>query len=263
VPNWFTDGPANPDRLRIAVAACLLLAALPLRAQVSAEQFERLERRVDKVTELTLQIDQLRRENRELRGQVEVQQHAIETLKRQLRDIYQDVDQRISRLQGPPATPTAPVTPATPEGVSGEFAAPAAPVAGGDPAREEAEYQAAYDLLRPEQRRYDEAVEAFEAFLARYPEGQFADNAQYWLAEANYVRQDNEAARAGFLRLIQTYPDSPKVSGAKLKLGYLAHAAGDLDAARRYLDEVVAEYPDTQAATMARQRLERIAREAP
>jgi tol-pal system protein YbgF len=253
VPNWFTDTPATSRCLRIAIGGCLLVAALPLRAQVSAEQFERLERRVDKVTELTLQIDQLRRENRELRGQVELQQHAIETLKRQLRDIYQDVDQRISQLQGTPAVPAVPVAPA----------AQGAPVAGGDPAREEAEYQAAYDLLRPDQRRYDEAVEAFQAFLARYPGGRFADNAQYWLAEANYVRQDNEAARAGFLHLIETYPDSPKVSGAKLKLGYLAHAAGDLDTAKRYLDEVIAEYPDTQAATMARQRLERIARQAP
>jgi tol-pal system protein YbgF len=251
-------------RLRAAVLAGFLLGTGAAGAQVTPERLELLERRVDKITELTLQIDQLRRENRELRGQIELQQHAIETLRRQQRDIYQDIDQRLSQLQdGAPAT----VTAGTPQagaasGEPAEVAARPTPATTADPAREEAEYQAAYDLLRPEQRRYDEAVAAFTAFLEKYPDGRLADNALYWLAEAHYVRQDNEAARAKFLELLQQYPDSPKVSGAKLKLGYLEHAAGNIDGARQYLEEVVRDYPGTAAANMATQRLERIAREA-
>ncbi|MEJ2576218.1 MAG: YbgF trimerization domain-containing protein, partial [Gammaproteobacteria bacterium] len=203
MPSWFTD--ARPKMLRRqagGVGTALLLAAMPLAAQVSSERLERLERRVDRITELTLQIDQLRRESRELRGQIELQQHAIETLKRQQRDIYQDIDQRISQLQG--AAPAAPPPAAAPVDTPGTPPAgqPPAPAATGDPAWEEAEYQAAYDLLRPDQRRYAEAVEAFGACLAKYPRGRYADNAQYWLAEANSVRQDNEAARTEFRKLL-------------------------------------------------------------
>ena len=252
----------------MAVAALCGTATVALAAD---ERLDRLERRVAKITELTVQIDALRRENRELRGQIERQQYVIETLQRKQRDLYQDIDQRLSQLQSPGAPNAAVVagsdaalggmssgTPrsAGPEG-GGRPAAPAA-----DPAREQAEYQAAYDLLRPEQRRYEEAIQAFRTFLQRYPNGKLADNAQYWLAEASYVTQDNSVAVVEFQKLVDNYPDSTKVPGSLLKIGYIQHANGQIDAARQTLSKVVDDYPTTSAASMARQRLQRIDREA-
>lgn len=228
-------------------------------ALTAEQRLERLERRVDKITELTLQVDALRRENRELRGQIELQQHQIETLERKQRDLYLDIDQRLSQLQGGPTAPTPP-----PAAAAAEPPAPAAPApaAGGDPAREEADYQAAYELLRPEQRRYAEAIEAFRGFLGKYPNGRLADNAQYWLAEASYVTQDNATALTEFQKLVERFPDSPKVPGALLKIGYIQHAAGQLDAAQATLSRVAKDYSGTPAADMAVQRLQRIKREA-
>ncbi|MEM8845282.1 MAG: YbgF trimerization domain-containing protein, partial [Pseudomonadota bacterium] len=46
-------------------------------------------------------------------------------------------------------------------------------------------YRDAFLLLK--QRRYDESITAFENFLQSYPNSKYAANAQYWLAEANYV----------------------------------------------------------------------------
>lgn len=239
--------------LLIGMAVHATAAAQSLTAE---QRLERLERRVDKITELTLQVDSLRRENRELRGQIELQQHQLESLERKQRDLYLDIDQRLSQLQSAPAaeatTPAARVEAPAPEASS----RPAA-----DPKREEAEYEAAYDLLRPEQRRYAEAIEAFRAFLAKYPDGKLADNAQYWLAEASYVTQDNDTALIEFQRLVERFPESPKVPGALLKIGYIQHAAGDLEAAQATLSRVARDYPGTPAADMATQRLQRIKRE--
>ena len=236
------------------------LAALPAHGD---ERLERLERRVEKITELTLQIDALRRENRELRGLIEVQQNAIETLKRQQRDLYKDIDERLSQVQvtadSAGAAAAAPVTERTP---AASPPTPSRRAAQADRARELTEYQAAYDLLRPEQRQYAEAMAAFRTFLETYPGSELADNAQYWLAEASYVTQDNASALREFQTLLEKYPASPKVPGALLKIGYIQHAAGDLDQARATLARVTKDYPDTAAANMARQRLERIEREA-
>ena len=64
------------------ITGCVLvLVMMPLhsaQAQLSTKQrLERLELRVEKITELTLQLDAMRRENRELRGEIEVLQHTI------------------------------------------------------------------------------------------------------------------------------------------------------------------------------------------
>ncbi len=241
--------------LLIGMAAATAVAAPP--AGTPEQRLERLERRVELITELTLQLDALRRENRELRGLIEEQQHAIATLEGKQRDLYLDMDQRLSQLQGSPV-PAAPATPPLdPAAAMTPASSPSA-----DPAQEAADYQAAYDLLRPEQRRYTEAIEAFRSFLVKYPNGKLADNAQYWLAEASYVTQDNATALVEFQTLVELFPYSTKVPGALLKIGYIQHASGQLDEARGTLGQVVDSYPGTPAADMAKQRLERIAREA-
>ena len=61
------------------------------------------------------------------------------------------------------------------------------------PAGEREEYRHAYDLLMTE-RRIPEAIDAFESFLAKYPDGRYADNAQFWLAEAHYAHNDLDGA---------------------------------------------------------------------
>ncbi len=246
----------------------LVLVMMPLhsaQAQLSTKQrLERLELRVEKITELTLQLDAMRRENRELRGEIEVLQHTIETLQQKQRDLYLDVDQRLSQLQSAPSGATVPdaVQPTgAVDDATGAAPQPRRP-ATSDPAKAEADYQAAYDMLRPEQRRYGEAIAAFRVFLETYPDHQLAANAQYWLAEASYVTQDNATALVEFQKVVDLYPASLKVPGAMLKIGYIEHTAGNIDKAQQVLNQVVERYAGSASADMARQRLQRIAREA-
>jgi tol-pal system protein YbgF len=235
---------------------------------------ERLERRISRLSELMLQVDALKRENSELRGQIELQNHTINSLKNRQRDLYIDIDQRLNQLQGgsqPPAattaTPPATDTSAAPANSKPPVAelsksvtvVPAPVVLSSSISKQE---QSAYDkanrLLISPDKRYAEAIKAFQAFLKKYPNSQLAGNAQYWLAEAYYVSQKNKEALLEFSKVIQLYPTSSKVPGAMLKIGYLHHSAGRIDEARDMLNKIISRYPKSSEAALAKQRLARI-----
>lgn len=260
---------------RIVAVACLLWLTVPQvqAASDTKQRLERLERRVAHITELTLEVEALKRENRRLQGSVEELRHLVDNLQQKQRELYLDLDDRMTRMQSGdsavapvPATPkldtmkqVEPVKSTRPRPAA---SAPVGTVPPGDPAREEAAYAAAYDLLRPEQRRYQEAIQAFELFIQQYPNGKFTDNARYWLGEANYVTQNNEAALIAFQQVLEYHPKSPKVPGALLKIGYIKDAMGDEAGARASLQRVIDDYPASSATGMAKKRLVTMQRQA-
>jgi tol-pal system protein YbgF len=245
-----------PAMLALTIGAA---GAQPLSTE---QRLDLLERRAARITDLTLQLDQMKSENRELRGAVENLTHEIEQLKRRQRDLYLDIDQRISGLQG--STPAA--SPPATSGVQTER--PDAPAAAPDsttrpPAQVdrraiEAEYQAAYALLSPQQRRYQEAAVAFAAFVEKYPNDPLAPNAKYWLGEAYYVSQQNQPALEAFESVMADHPDSSKAPGALFKIGRLKEAAGDRTGARAAYQQVLKDYPNAPAAGLSRQRLKQL-----
>ncbi|MCB1798445.1 MAG: tol-pal system protein YbgF [Gammaproteobacteria bacterium] len=253
--------------MTLRLVTLLVIALLPVFAPAAelttAQRLELLERRVNRITELTMELDEVRRENRQLRGSIESLGNEIEQLKRKQRDIYIDMDQRLSAGQGAAApiaadAAVADALPAAPEPVGN-------PVAAVDPARVDraqvqAEYQAAYDLLSPQQKRYQDAAKAFAVFLKKYPQDELAPNAQYWLGESHYVSQHNAEALQAFEVVVSRYPDSTKAPGALFKIGRLQQAAGNNDAARASYEKVLRDYPDSPAAGLARQRLEQSGR---
>jgi tol-pal system protein YbgF len=243
--------------MRYPIALLLSLATLPLLAagpprQSQEQRVQVLERQVKALSDLVLRMDGLQREVQQLRGEVEVQNHALDVMKQRQRDLYLDVDRRLSGGQAevPGAAPAAlpgPVVPPASE------TAPPRKLSSKASSAEERDYQAAFELLT--QRRYDEARNAFRTFLEKYPEGRYADNAQYWLGEANYVARDFDLALADFKQVLQRYPDSPKVPGATLKIGYIQFEKQQLVDARKTLQRLVQRYPDTSAARLAQEFL--------
>jgi len=257
------------------VSGLLLVALLPAATlaadRLTTEQrLETMERRVSKITDLTLRLDAVQQENRQLRGDIETLHYQIEQLKRKQRDIYLDIDQRLSSMgSGAPMTPVTPAQAAPSVTSTGQSdavdkapvtktAAPASVVA--DPQQMQADYKAAYALLSPGQRRYADAAKAFMAFLEKYPESSLVPNAQYWLAEAYYVSQKNDQALRAFRKVVDDHPTSPKVPGSLYKIGRLEHVAGNDKAAREALQKVVKEYPTAPAAGLAKELLAKIAR---
>jgi len=192
---------------------------------------------------------------RAVHNDVDQMNNAIEAGRRQQRDMYTDLDQRLKNLEsrgsaasGAAAAGAGAAAAATPN-------APDASSAGDD----KTSYQSAFNLLKDGQ--YDRAISAFQKFLAGYPDSSLADNAQYWLGEAFYVNKAYPEAQAAFQRVIDKYPQSRKISDALLKIGYCRYEMKQWDSARQVLGQVVARFSDTPAGRLAQQRLEKMAAE--
>ena len=159
--------------------------------------------------------------------------------------------------------PAAPATAATQAGTAAAAATvataattQAAPV---NEADEKAAYTAAFEFMKTGQ--YAEAIESYGGFLQTYPNGRYADNAQYWMGEASYVSRDFPEALAQFQKVVGDYPSSPKVPDARLKIGFALYEMQRWDDARAILDKVVKDYPNTSVARLARQRIVRMKKE--
>jgi len=125
-----------------------------------------------------------------------------------------------------------------------------------DAAGEKSNYQKAFNLLMD--RKYDQAQKSFRAFLKRYPGSRLADNAQYWLAEANYVTRKFNTALVEFKKVVQGFPNSPKVSDALLKVGYIQYEKKQWGEARETLGALANRYPNSTASQLAKKRLDKM-----
>jgi tol-pal system protein YbgF len=117
-------------------------------------------------------------------------------------------------------------------------------------------YKDAYEALK----RHDHgaAVAGFKKFLDTWPQHDYADNAQYWLGEAQYDKRDFKVALLEFRKVIQKYPAGNKAPDALLKVGFCYLNLGDAGSARDVLTQVVDLYPKTEAAKLAAKRLEEL-----
>jgi len=222
------------------------------------QRIQRLERLVssDVLREQTQTIQSLREEIASLREQLEQQDYELESMKQRQRNLYIDMDRRINNVEAGSRNSASVAAPVPPPNSS--LPVVAVPVAGGDVDGQMA-YSTAFSLLKEGQ--YGQSIKAFESFKTSYPNSKYADNAQYWLGEANYVSRDYKRALSEFQQLIAQYPESSKNPGARLKIGYVYFELKNWSAARDALQQVITLYPDTTVAKKANERLQRMKRE--
>jgi tol-pal system protein YbgF len=244
----------------LVVAGCSLFAACtvtPPQEDPVLLQLQDIDRRLSAVErilangsliELTMQVDELQRENAALQGRADTLEHDAETTASRQRDLYVDLDDRLQRIERAAQT-TRQVNVLD----GGSLAPGQLPVPGGS---DRDNYQAAFELLK--EQRYEPAALAFQQFLVSFPDSQLADNAQYWLAESYYVTDQFDNALRQFEVVINDYPRSRKIPDALLKIGYSNYELERWEDARGALSRVQAEYPDTTAARLAEQRLTRM-----
>lgn len=250
------------------------------------KRVKRVETRLDNqgLVDLMNRFEQMQREMQRLIGDLEVQSHQLKTLQKQQKDLYADIDRRMRKLEQAPRTSGVPVSPAPGAGLgaapvpvqpAGSLSQPAASNQGASPetaasvqaraadSMSEVErnvarsaYERAFNLLK--QKRYSMAITSFSAFLETYPYASYADNAQYWLGEANYANKKYKVALNEFQKLIKTYPNSPKRADAMLKIGYTYAELGDKKKAMDTLNTIVSSYPGSTAAKLAEKRIKRL-----
>lgn len=212
------------------------------------QRLERLESMMDSQTlvDIMFQLQTLQKEVTKLRGKVEEFNHQASGVKQRQRDLFLDLDRRLQKIENAMAGGVA-------IGGAGDKAA------AGDPAQEQTRYQEAFNLLK--QGKYKNAVNAFRSFLAAYPKSEYADNAQYWLGEVNYVNRNYKVAVIEFTKVVEDFPNSPKVADAMLKAGYSYYEMGDWGSAKTTLQNLRKKFPKTTAGHLAVKRLKRIKKE--
>ncbi|MFQ5609700.1 MAG: YbgF trimerization domain-containing protein, partial [Woeseiaceae bacterium] len=128
---------------------------------------------------LNQQVSALERRADELQGTADTLDHEATTTADRQRQLYRDLDRRIQQLE---SSLQAMSRPSVLDG--GNLVPGQLPVPGGS---DSDNYRAAFELIK--EQRYEEAAMAFQAFLQSFPDSDNAPNAQYWLAESYYVRQ--------------------------------------------------------------------------
>ncbi|MHC8396476.1 tol-pal system protein YbgF [Pseudomonas sp. LB3P93] len=196
-------------------------------------------------------------------GVIEELQNDVSRMKQESLERYQDLDRRIGTGVAPAATPdnsSAGGSLNAPGAAAGAGAAAAqAPAAGSepaDPAKEKLYYDAAFDLIKAKD--FDKASQAFAAFLRKYPNSQYAGNAQYWLGEVNLAKGDLQGAGQAFAKVSQLYPKHPKVPDSLYKLADVERRLGHTDKVKGILQQVVSQYPGTSAAQLAQRDLQKM-----
>jgi tol-pal system protein YbgF len=107
-------------------------------------------------------------------------------------------------------------------------------------------YSAALALVS--ERQYDRALEDLAAFLVKYPDHPYADNAMYWRGECYFAKGDYLRAAEQFEGTVTRFPAGNKAPDALLKMGMSHLKLGNPAKAKECFDRLAQTYPRSDAA---------------
>jgi tol-pal system protein YbgF len=244
-----------------AVAACVLAfsaqaalfeddearrAVLDLRQKVDASQqrmTDELRRANDdnaqlrrSMLDLSNQIEALRNEMANLRGQNEQLAKGFADVQRTQKDLTQGVDERLRKFE-----------PGKVALDGKEFVA--------EPA-EKQEFEAALATLRKGD--FAAAQTSFVNFMKRYPQSGYQSSSLFWLGNAQYALRNYRDAMTNFRSLVATEPGHARAPEALLSMANCQVELKDVKSARKTLDDLVKTYPQSEAASVAKERLAKL-----
>lgn len=216
------------------------------------EQIERmLEARSGAQLKMLNQLDSMQQDVAELRGITEEHEYRLEQLLQRQRELYQEIDRRFSDLKETGGNNRSSSTnyqdleqvPTQTDGSSYS-----------QNLNENDAYDKAIALVL-EDKRYDEAIPAFQSFLKNFPNSTYAPNAHYWLGQLYFAKRQYDDAKAQFKNVVDNFPDSNKRGDCLLKLGAIASEQNRTADANALYQQVINEYPDSTEANLAKKRL--------
>jgi tol-pal system protein YbgF len=164
----------------------------------------------------------------------------------------------LSQAQTAPPAPIEPLDPNAPAPPAPTPAVPTPSTAGLSPTRM---YQTAFADYTSGQ--YSLATTGFEQFIRTFPRSEMADDAQFFIGEAQYMQNKFADAIAAYNAVIQNYPMGDQVPLALYKRGQAQQQLGQVDAARASWQLVIDKFPDSDGARLAKQRLDALSRQQP
>ncbi len=146
--------------------------------------------------DLTTEIEKLRAEIANLRGQIEVLGNDVANAQRRQKDFYNDLDQRLRNLE--------PKQMAI-DGKESEVA----------PGEQRA-FDAAMAMFKAA--NYSGTAQSLSAFLQRYPESAYLPLAYYWLGSSHFALQDCASALPAYQTVVTRFAASQKAPEAMLNI---------------------------------------------
>ena len=211
-------------------------AVIQLRDQFNGFQAtaaQRIDQSTRQQLDMQNQLEGLRQEVARLRGQNEVLQNTVDTLQKQQKDYYADLDARLKKFEPQQVTV---------DGKEG-LAQPT----------EKPEYDAA--LKQFQSGDFKGAGNAFSAFAKKYPQSPYLPLAQFWLGNSLYAQRDYKGSTFVLQNMVQQFPSHAKVPDAMIAIANNQMESGQKAAAKKTLETVVSKYPGTEGAQAASNRL--------
>ena len=139
----------------------------------------------------------------------------LKQIQERQRDLYRDIENRLSNLSGPSSS--SPASNSLAVGNAKKPVTAKSVVTSNDASGEiRREFEAAFALVR--NKDYSSAITAFGSFLNKHPSSSYSANARYWMGQVYLVQNNSDDAAKQFLALISEFPTSGKAGAAKLKL---------------------------------------------
>jgi tol-pal system protein YbgF len=190
------------------------------------------------------QIELLKQDVSKLRGDMETLRHLNATVEQRQKDLYQDLDGRLRRIEEKSAG-----TNSTPSNKVGEV--PATPEVKA-PSDQEV-YDQASALL--DGMKNKEAFQAFTDFIKQFPNSALLPDAKYALASAQFNLKNYKATIGTYQKLLDQHPDFAKNPEALLGLANAQIQLALIPEAKKSLKDLIKKYPKSDVIQNALKRL--------
>jgi tol-pal system protein YbgF len=200
------------------------------------------------LSEMQNQIEALKQEVAQLKGDLEVAQHNLENTQTRQKDLYTDTDTRLRRIEGGAGTSST----GTPAGASNGASGGAAPVSVAE--EKDAKAFADADALSKSAKHKD-AFAAFDAFLKEYPNSKLAPDALYGMGYSQFALKSYKSSIATQQKVIDLHPTSAKVPDAMYSQANSQIQLSQITNAKKTLRALVEKYPDAAITPSAQKRL--------
>jgi len=195
--------------------------------------------------DMQAQLDALKSEIRNLRGQNEELAHGLQDAEKREKDFYVDLDTRLRHFESAEKEKAA-------QAASNPVVA-AASSDPNDPAPGNRAYETAYGLFKVA--NYAKAVNAFQEFLNKYPDSVHVPNANYWLGDAQFALQDYQDALDTYQGLLKAVPGYPKAAEVLFNIAGCQQELKQDAAVKKTLKQLIAKYPASEPAAKAKKLL--------
>lgn len=227
-----------------------------LRKQVELEINQSKQDNRQAALQLQAQIEALKQDIANLRGEREQLLREITLLQRAQKDINVEIEERFQKIYDQFAKKEAPSSQKEEAPKSSKINVQVDGFEFLAEPDEKRDFEAAFVLFRKGD--FAAAAKEFAQFVKVYSASGYKPSALYWLGSAKFARRDFNEAIAHLKGLVNDFPNHARAPEAMLTVGNAQLEIKQAKEARKTFNELLKLYPTTEAAAAAKDRLAQI-----